>query len=96
MQFWHMQFWHMQVIGRPRREPVDDVKAVKWLSLKHAIETLTRPHEKVFLANVGPVALKAAKQCVSDKLGKKRAHRATPSTAWLHSNLSAWNVYSKP
>jgi hypothetical protein len=35
---------------------MDDVKAVKWLSLKQAIETLTRPHEKLFLANVGLVA----------------------------------------
>jgi 8-oxo-dGTP diphosphatase len=69
-----VQFWHMQVIGGPRREPVDDVKAVKWLSLKQAIETLTRPHEKVFLANVGPVALKAAKQSVSDKSGKLYVH----------------------
>jgi 8-oxo-dGTP diphosphatase len=67
-----VQFWHMQVIGGPRREPVDDVKAVKWLSLKHAIETLTRPHEKVFLANVGPVALKATRQSVSDKSSKLR------------------------
>jgi hypothetical protein len=32
------------------------------VSLKQAVEILTRAHEKVFLANVGPVALKAAKQ----------------------------------
>jgi 8-oxo-dGTP diphosphatase len=67
-----VQFWHMRVIGGPLREPMDDVKAVKWLSLKQAIETLTRAHEKVFLANVGPVALKAARQSVRDKPSKLR------------------------
>ena len=48
-----------------------DVKAVKWLSLKQAIDTLTHAHEKVFLANVGPVALEAAKQSVSGKSVKR-------------------------
>jgi hypothetical protein len=40
--------------------------------VEQAIETLTRAHEKVFLANVGPVALKAAKQSVRDKSSKLR------------------------
>jgi 8-oxo-dGTP diphosphatase len=44
-----------------------DVKAVKWLSLKQAIETLTRAHERVFLRNVGPIALEAAEQSVRGK-----------------------------
>src|SRR5262245_8555637 len=67
-----VQFWHMRIVGGPLREPTDDVKAVKWLSLKQAIETLTRTHEKLFLANVGPVALKAGKQSVRDKYSKLR------------------------
>jgi CO dehydrogenase/acetyl-CoA synthase gamma subunit (corrinoid Fe-S protein) len=41
---------------------MDDIKSVKWVSLKQAVEILTRAHEKVFLANVGPVVLKAARQ----------------------------------
>jgi 8-oxo-dGTP diphosphatase len=56
-----VQFWHMQAVGKPVRHPTREVKSVRWLSLKKAIGTLTRTHEKVFLANVGPVALKAAK-----------------------------------
>jgi len=67
-----VQFWHMHVVGGPLRKPTDGVKAVKWLSLKQAIETLTRTHEKLFLANVGPVALKAGKQSVRDKYSKLR------------------------
>jgi len=35
--------------------------------LKQAIEALTRVHEKVFLANVGPLALKAIGRSVRDK-----------------------------
>ena len=59
-----VQFWRMGASGRPVRALMRDVKAVKWLSLTQAIDTLTRAHEKVFLANVGPVALKAAKQSI--------------------------------
>jgi 8-oxo-dGTP diphosphatase len=70
-----VQFWHMHAIGGPMREPMRDVRAVKWLSLKQAIETLTRAHEKLFLANVGPVALKAA----------AKVRRENPGKSWLRS-----------
>ena len=79
-----VQFWHMRAIGGPRRELMDDIKSVKWVSLKQAVEILTRAHEKVFLANVGPVALKAAKQSAREKSsrpwvynkGARRGHSA--------------------
>ncbi len=35
-----VQFWHMRAVGGPVRELMYDIKAVKWLSLKQAIETL--------------------------------------------------------
>ena len=69
-----VQFWHMRVIGGPMREPMDDIKAVKWLSLKQAIEMLSRTHEKVFLANVGPVALKATRESIRGKSSKPWIH----------------------
>ena len=69
-----VQFWRMRVIGGPMREPMDDIKSVKWLSLKQAVEILTRAHEKVFLANVGPLALKAAKQSMRVKASKPCVH----------------------
>src|SRR5262245_28113994 len=69
-----VQFWHMRASGGPVREPMDDIKAVKWLSLKQAIEMLSRDHEKLFLANVGPVALKAARQFL----------RGKSSNLWVH------------
>jgi 8-oxo-dGTP diphosphatase len=80
-----VQFWHMRATGGPVRDLHRDVKAVKWLPLKEAIDTLSRPHEKVFLANVGPVVVKAAKQSVREKIAKssrrtisKRPVRRTP------------------
>src|SRR5262249_20733111 len=41
-----VQFWHMRASAGPVREPMDDIKSVKWLSLKQAIEMLSRDHEK--------------------------------------------------
>jgi 8-oxo-dGTP diphosphatase len=69
-----VQFWHMRASGGPVREPMDDIKAVKWLSLKQAIEMLSRDHEKLFLANVGPVALKATRQFLRGKSGNPWVH----------------------
>jgi len=57
-----VQFWLMRATGAPVHELNDDVKAVKWLPLRQAIDTLTRPHEKVFLTHVGPIALRTAKK----------------------------------
>ena len=72
-----VQFWHMQATARPVHEPMDDIKAVKWVSLKQAIDTLTRTHEKVFLASVGPLALKAARQSARNKLNRPAARNAS-------------------
>jgi len=67
-----VQFWLMRVIGPPSHELMSDVKAVKFLPLKKAIETLTRPHEKVFLTHVGPIALRHAKKFRKLAAGKSR------------------------
>ena len=62
-----VQFWLMRADGPPVHELMDDVKAVKFLPLRQAVETLTRPHEKVFLTHVGPIALNHAKKFVRGK-----------------------------
>jgi 8-oxo-dGTP diphosphatase len=66
-----VQFWLMRALGSPARELMDDVKAVKWLPLRQAIATLSRPHEKVFLTHVGPIALDHAK-----KFARRRSRMA--------------------
>ena len=67
-----VQFWLMRALDSPARELMNDVKAVKWLPLKQAVATLSRPHEKVFLTHVGPIALNHAKKFVR---GRSRTHR---------------------
>jgi 8-oxo-dGTP diphosphatase len=57
-----VQFWHMHASGTPVRPLMRDIKAVKWLPLRQAIDKLSRPHEKAFLQHVGPAALQAAAQ----------------------------------
>ena len=81
-----VQFWLMRAEGSPVRELMGDVKAVKFLPLKKAIETLTRPHEKVFLTHVGPIALNHAKKFVRGKSrtivrngGKRRRSAPAPT-----------------
>ncbi|MFZ1922839.1 MAG: NUDIX domain-containing protein [Xanthobacteraceae bacterium] len=79
-----VQFWLMRVVGQPTHELMGDVKAVKFLPLKKAIETLTRPHEKVFLTHVGPIALRHAKKFGGKsrrtaRSGGKRGRTSPPS-----------------
>jgi 8-oxo-dGTP diphosphatase len=56
------QFWRMEAVDEAARKPARDIKAVDWLPLESAIEKLSLPLEQVFLRNVGPRALKAAKE----------------------------------
>jgi len=78
-----VQFWLMRTISVSARELTDDVKAVKWLPLRQAVEMLSRPHEKVFLTHVGPIALDTAKKSTrgksraSERNGSKRRSRQT-------------------
>jgi 8-oxo-dGTP diphosphatase len=68
-----VQFWHMRAESAPVRALMRDVKAVKWLPLNQAVDALTRPHEKVFLSNVGPTALDAAGQAGRAALAQSAA-----------------------
>jgi 8-oxo-dGTP diphosphatase len=60
-----VRFWHMRASGAPARKLMRDVKAVKWLPLDKAIATLTYPHERAFLAQMGPAVLKGAKSATA-------------------------------
>jgi 8-oxo-dGTP diphosphatase len=83
-----VHYWRMAAGNKPTRELMQDVRAVDWLPLNAAVERLSRNYEQVFLANVGPIALKAAsvadaakrkaKQAQPDK---RRTRRVTPPVA---------------
>lgn len=55
-----VHYWRMEANGGQIYDLMDDVKAVAWLPLDSAVERLSRGYERVFLANVGPLALEAA------------------------------------
>jgi 8-oxo-dGTP diphosphatase len=53
-----VQFWRMEAAGAPEGVLMRDVKAVDWLVLDDAIDRLSHLRERVFLEQVGPIALK--------------------------------------
>jgi 8-oxo-dGTP diphosphatase len=55
-----VQFWRMEAVGEQAFDLKGDVKAVHWLPLEAAIDRLTHLRERVFLEQVGPVALRMA------------------------------------
>lgn len=73
-----VHYWRMETNGKPTRDLMPDVVAVDWLPLNAAVERLSRDHERAFLANVGPLALEAArrarekKQVVAEKPPRRR------------------------
>ena len=83
-----VQFWLMRANGPPTHELMDDVKAVKWLPLKEAVKTLTRPHEKVFLNSCGS---DRAQPCAQD-----RAREATLRVAQADDTAAAQRAVIVP
>ena len=75
-----VHYWRMETNGGQSRDLMGDVRAVDWLPLEAALERLSRDHERAFLANVGPLALEAAKRSGERKAPApvKRRRRAIP------------------
>jgi 8-oxo-dGTP diphosphatase len=76
-----VHYWRMETSGKPTRELMHDVRAVDWLPLEAALARLSREHERAFLANVGPLALEAARRSSARKqpsLDKRRRALAPP------------------
>ena len=55
-----VHFWRMEADSGPVRKLTNDIKAVDWLTLDNAIARLSREYERVFLTEIGPIALAAA------------------------------------
>lgn len=62
-----VHFWRMEADGEAVGELMKDIKAVVWLPLEEAVQRLSREYERAFLAQVGPLALKAAAIARADK-----------------------------
>ena len=55
-----VHFWRMEAEGGQVRMLMNDIKAVDWLPLEQAIARLSREYERIFLTQIGPIALAAA------------------------------------
>jgi 8-oxo-dGTP diphosphatase len=69
-----VQFWRMQAVGEPIAALMGDVTAVDWLALEDAVDRLTHLRERVFLEQVGPIALRFA-----ERSARRAASRAQPA-----------------
>jgi 8-oxo-dGTP diphosphatase len=81
-----VQFWRMHAVGEPICGLMSDVKAVRWLPLEDALDQLTHLRERVFLEQVGPIALKFAAQSargatLREALADKSPVRRAPSAS---------------
>ena len=52
-----VQFWRMQAEVKPSHDIMKDIMAVEWLPLSVAVRRLSYPLERLFLRNVGRMAL---------------------------------------
>src|SRR5262252_2027502 len=81
-----VQFWRMHAVGGPAGDLTRDVTAVDWLALEEAIDRLTHLRERVFLEQVGPIALKSAERSARRAVFRERPAdktliRRAPSSA---------------
>jgi 8-oxo-dGTP diphosphatase len=70
-----VHYWRMAAGNKPAHELMQDVRSVDWLPLNAAVERLSPNYEQAFLANVGPIALKAASVA---EAARRKAKQAAP------------------
>ncbi|MHC2332601.1 NUDIX hydrolase [Bradyrhizobium sp. USDA 4454] len=67
-----VHYWRMVAGGKPVRALMSDVREVDWLPLDAALDRLSRGYERVFLENVGPIALQAAADAERERRARLR------------------------
>ena len=96
-----VHFWRMEAEGGQVRMLMNDIKAVDWLPLEQAIARLSREYERIFLTQIGPIALAAAGVAPADAeimpplaTGKVDAalQRLRPAEGCLGRRTAAWPV----
>jgi 8-oxo-dGTP diphosphatase len=87
-----VHYWRMEAKGEQVHELMHDVKAVAWLPLETALTRLSRGYERAFLANVGPLALEAARPAPATRRSRENQPREKanqPRTTQLKTNQPA-------
>jgi 8-oxo-dGTP diphosphatase len=74
-----VHYWSMEAGFEPARELMSDVTAVDWLPLNAALERLSRGYERVFLENVGPLAVNAMSRRLKAKAPDVKAPAPKPA-----------------
>jgi len=62
-----VHYWRMEAGSEQVRDLMHDVRAVEWLPLDAAVARLSRGYERMFLENVGPIAVSALTRQLKDK-----------------------------
>jgi 8-oxo-dGTP diphosphatase len=73
-----VHYWRMEAGSEQVRELMHDVRAVEWLPLEAAVARLSRGYERVFLENVGPIAVSAMARQQKEKAKRREAAVAAP------------------
>jgi 8-oxo-dGTP diphosphatase len=73
-----VHYWRMEAGGEQVRELMHDVRAVEWLPLEAAVARLSRGYERVFLENVGPIAVSAMARQLKEKAKRREAADTMP------------------
>ena len=73
-----VHYWRMEAGPDRVRELMNDVRAVEWLPLETAVERLSRGYERVFLQNVGPIAVNEMARKLREKAKRREDPAAEP------------------
>jgi 8-oxo-dGTP diphosphatase len=73
-----VHYWRMEAGDVQVRDLMNDVRAVEWLPLAVAVERLSRGYERVFLENVGPIAIGAMARSLKDRARRREAAVLAP------------------
>jgi 8-oxo-dGTP diphosphatase len=73
-----VHYWRMEAGGEQVRALTHDVRAVEWLPLDAAVARLSRGYERVFLENVGPIAIGAMARQLKEKTKRREAAVTEP------------------
>jgi 8-oxo-dGTP diphosphatase len=73
-----VHYWRMEAGGAQVRDLMNDVRAVEWLPLEAAVARLSRGYERVFLENIGPIAVSAMARQWKEKAKRHEAAAAAP------------------
>jgi 8-oxo-dGTP diphosphatase len=73
-----VHYWRMEAGAEQVRELTSDVRAVEWLPLDAAVARLSRGYERVFLENVGPIAVSAMARQPKERVKRREDAVAVP------------------